>query len=571
MELKLKRRNKAEQTNSPKKPKIKKASRGKKFVLFVGDEGAILVYIRDNFVQSRQFVPDASLQSLDELRENISKDPKAPLMLVIDTMDQSYVQQTLPPVSSLSVGKLIKRRLDRDFGASDIKGALMLGREKTGRRDWNFLMIAVEQTPQLSVWLDFIANLPNYFRGIYLVAVETETLVKSLDAMIQLPADSPKSEWKFVVTHNKVSGFRQVILHNGRVVFTRLAQPIGDSNVEVIAGNIEQEMLGTIEYMKRLSFNPQSGLDIYILASSGVKAAIDRNKFSARNFHLFTPFEITEYLNIQGATQPADQYGDVVLASSIGTSRKHILTLSVPLFKKMHMYYNLLLAQRLVVACLVLGALAYIGTVTVDLLVKSDQKQELNGKKAEKQSELIKLKSEISRTQLDVEGAGDIIDLYTYLLYEKLSPIPFFQQLAAIKQSPVALKKIDWTLDVMDAKAAAKAGNAAGVKNTKITSIVTLEFPEAENNARAFNKLTENTLLDFKKIFEGYEVKYLSKVSGTGESDVLDVNLSATAPATEPKIMTDGKTPEAQISIKGTMKLDKPAILATPNGQKKVQ
>ncbi len=112
-----------------------KATSGTKFVLFhYGDEGAILIYNQGKTVQSRQFGPDASQQGLNELSQSLAKDPRAPMMIVIDTMDQSYVQQTLPPVSSLSVNKLIKHRLARDFGANDIKGAILLGREKTGRK-----------------------------------------------------------------------------------------------------------------------------------------------------------------------------------------------------------------------------------------------------------------------------------------------------------------------------------------------------------------------------------------------------------------------------------------------------
>ena len=242
-------------------------------MLFVGDEGAILVYIKGNTVINRQFVPDASDQNLAELRDTIDDDPKAPIVMVIDSMDQTYIQQTLPPVSSFSVKKLIKRRLDRDFGANDIKGAIVLGREQAGRKDWNFLMVSLERSPQINLWLDFVSDLPNRFQGIYLVSIETEIMLKNLEQAMGVPKTGTGSKWKFFVSHNKVGGFRQVILRNGRIIFTRLAQPIGESTPEVIAGNIEQEMLTTIEYMKRLSFDPNDGLDIYVIASEGVKAA----------------------------------------------------------------------------------------------------------------------------------------------------------------------------------------------------------------------------------------------------------------------------------------------------------
>ena len=315
------------------------STKGNKFVLFIGDEGAILIYIKGNVVQSRQFVPDASPTSLSDLKRALAADTKAPVMVVVDNMDQSYVQQTLPPVSSLSVGKLIKRRLVRDFGANDIKGAIVLGREKSGRKDWNFLMVALEKSPQLTVWLDFVITLPNRVSGIHLVSVESEVLVKGLESAMGFGKKGTGSEWKFFVSHNKVGGFRQVILRNGRIIFTRLAQPLNDSSAEVIAGSIEQEMLSTIEYMKRLSFNPQTGLDVYIIASAGIKSAIDPSKFNATSLNVLTPFEVAQYLGIEGATQPTDQFGDVILAATIGCSKTHVLTLQTAETRRINTYF----------------------------------------------------------------------------------------------------------------------------------------------------------------------------------------------------------------------------------------
>ncbi|MDE3038847.1 MAG: hypothetical protein KGJ21_10425, partial [Pseudomonadota bacterium] len=306
-----------------------KVASGSRFVLFIGDEGVILVHLKDNVVLSRQFVPDGSEQNLQELRQSLSVDDKAPVLVVIDNLDQTFVQQTLPPVSQFSVSKLIRRRLERDFGVSDIKGYLLLGREETGRRDWNFMMVSIERSAQIALWLDFVADLPNRFQGVYLVSVEAELIIKKLKQAMGTSGEGG-SEWMFFVSHNKVGGFRQVILHNGRIIFTRMAQPIGESTPEVIAGNIEQEMLSTIEYMRRLSFDAANGLDVYIIASGAIRAAIDSSKFGARTTHILTPYEVAQYLNIEGATQPTDQFGDVVLAAAIGASRLHVLKLSTP-------------------------------------------------------------------------------------------------------------------------------------------------------------------------------------------------------------------------------------------------
>lgn len=514
MQLKFKKS--AKTPAPPKAPKRKpfKASKGAKFVLFIGDEGAILIYITGNVVQSRQFVPDANAPSLDELRQTFAKDRRAPVMIVIDTIDQSYLQQTLPPVSSLSVNKLMKRRLERDFGANDIKGAILLGREKAGRKDWNFLMVSVERSPQLNSWLEFISELPNRFQGIYLVSVETEALIKHLERAIGQPQQGAPSQWKFVVSHNKVGGFRQVILRNGHIVFTRLAQPVGEATVEVLAGNIEQEILSTIEYMKRLSFSHSDGLDIYIIASSGIKSMVDKNKFHATTVTMFTPYEVAETLGIEGATQPSDQFGDVILASIIGCGSKHVLTLSVPQFKQLDTYFSLLQYQRMTAAAMVLGMVGYAGMVGFDMynaIVKVDDQDQ---RKRVAQRDLDQLRVDVKNANVDVETASALIDLYNKMLEQKISPLPFIERLQSLPEDlPIWIKGVEWALDEADSK------NPVPLANQKIKATVLLEFPQAAHELRVYNAVAKKVMQSFTDTFKGYELEYTSAPPKSTDSE----------------------------------------------------
>lgn len=536
-----------------RKSRASRSTAGAKFVLFIGDEGAILIYIKDNVVQNRQFVPDAGEQNLSELKNSLAADPKAPIMMVIDTLDQTYVQQTLPPVSSLSVSKLIKRRLERDFGANDIKGAIILGRETSGRKDWNFLMVGLEKSPQLTVWLDFISSQPNRFQGIYLVSAEAEIIVKDLRRAIDGEDTGPGAQWTFFVSHNKVGGFRQVILKNGKLIFTRMAQPIGESTPEVIAGSIEQEMLSTIEYMRRLSFNPQDGLDIYIIASTAIKTAIDANKFEANQFRILTPYEVAQYLAIEGATQPTDQFGDVVLAAGIGCSRKHVLTLSTLSVQQFDQMYAILKAQRAAAALIGLGLLGYAGMTGFDMVTTYMETNDLETNRLAQQKALEQLQQEIKDSKLDVEKTNDVIDLYQQLLQEKLSPLPVIAALSNTLKPPVVVKGIEWTLDDKPAQSAPAAPPEPGTQGTpKMTAQITMEFP-METNVEAFRNATKSLLNELKTVFKGYDVSYTHMPAGYSENEKMDMafgNETAAAPSSG--------VLEVQLTIKGD------ALMAMP-------
>ncbi len=525
-----------------------KPSSGNRYVLFIGDEGAILVYMKGSAVQSRQFVPDASMQSLGEFRQTLSKDQDAPILMVLDNMDQTYLQQTLPPVSSLSVSKLVKRRLDREFGSMEIKGALTLGRETTGRKDWNFIMVAVEKNPQLTAWLEFVEALPNHFRGIRLLSVEAENIVKYIDRSAGINNTDKEPKWKFFVSHNKVGGFRQVILRNGRIVFTRLAQPIGESNTEMVAGNIEQEMQSTIEYMKRLSFNAQEGLAIYIVASAGIKSSIDRNKFSAAEMHVFTPYELAQQMGIEGATQPTDQFGDVILAATIGCSRKFVLPLGTTLSKHVDQYRMLISAQRMVTGTLAVGIVGYAAVLGFDMFTMSQDAGDMEDNIRSQQVRVETLKQEINRSDIDIEKANDLLDLYIQLQKEKFSPAPFISRIMPIKQSPVWVKEINWQLT----STIANPGFLAGADKSSEQVELEVEFLDVIKDKKAFKLASKKVLDDLKSWLPGYDVVYKTLPAAFSENKVLSANIDVDDDESDSTPVQSGPV-EAEISIKETV------------------
>ena len=520
-----------------KKTAAKKYLSGPRFVFFIGDDGAILLHMKDNVVISRQFVPDASAENLEELRSSLEVDMEAPISLVIDNFDQTYVQQTLPPVSSMSVKKLMKRRLDRDFANSDIKGTVLLGREKTGRKDWNFLMVAVEKSPQITMWLDFVNSLPNRFMGIYLVSTEAEVVIQHLEQAMGVPKGGTGAQWKFFVSHNKVGGFRQVILRDGHIIFTRMAQPIGESTPEVIAGNIEQEMQSTIEYMRRLSFDPEDGLDIYIIAGSAIKPVLDKNKFGVCNFNFLTPYETAQYLGIEGATQPTDQFGDVILAACISSNRKHALTFDTPESKNYDLLYNIFRFQRVLAAVLMLFVVVYVGSLCLDLFKLYEASDELGTATRQRQSVLDNLKEEIKKSGLDIYKTGDVISLYQLLQAQKVSPIDFIAKVRGVVTPPIVVKSIDWVIDD-------GASKGAGGK-PKTTATLILEFPQVQT-IESWRTVSKKLFDDLKPVFAGFDISFSKVPNKFLETEKIDITFDNPA-SSKP---SGNENNEVQLTIK---------------------
>lgn len=433
--------------DAPKSRKIRSSriTKSARYVLFLGDEGAILIYLKEGRVETRLFAATAEGDESKAFRDALTADPGAPVFLLADTMDQTYMQQVLPPVTALSVGKLVKRRLERDFGPEDIKGAIPLGRDKEGRKDWNFLLVALEKSPALAAWLAFLMEFPNRFGGIFLVPIETELVVRQLESA--WAANRQKGAvWQFLVSHNKVGGFRQVILKNGRVVFTRLAQPVGEATAEVVAGNIEQEVLSTIEYMKRLGYQDAAGLDLFIIVSADIKKAIDTARFNVALLKVLTPHEVAVILDLQGATQPADRFGDVVMAACIGRSQRMILKLGTPQTMKLDQLYQIQLTQRAAAGVIAGGLLLFSGVQVADIFSLGGELEALEKKKQAEQRSYDSLLAQVEKYPEKIDKIVDMVELYDVMTEEAQSPLHFLSQFSPALPPTVRVTTLDWTL-----------------------------------------------------------------------------------------------------------------------------
>lgn len=411
----------------------------RKFVLSIGDEGAILVSVEGSKMLSRVFL---SSPKSKELATHLAAAPDAPIYVLIDVVDQAYVQHNLPPVSRLNINKLVGKKLSRDFDEEDIKSAIPMGKEKTGRKDWLYMLVSIRNVPPFSEWMDAVSETINPFGGIFLLPLETTKYLRDIRKSLK----TENTEWQIVVTHNRVGGFRQIVFKDGYVVFTRIVQPIGGKTPDVAAGNIEQETLNTIEYIRRLGYNEEKNLDIYIIASKEVKNVLDSSNFPASKTYILTPHEVATHLKLENAAEEKDQYGDVVFAAHFAAQKKHLMRLNTPYTKTITQF------QQGITFARVFTILAAI--ITILFSVKSfvdagDLKESI--KKAEKgryaaQDELDEINKFMLQFDENPERVKDISTMDKKLTKDMFFPAQFVSEYASIKGFNMHVDSFDMTL-----------------------------------------------------------------------------------------------------------------------------
>lgn len=562
MQLKGKSKGEGKQKASPVTPRMARAGAKRiapkvsRFVLFLGDDGAILIFIQDGKVARRMYAPSAEKEHLQPFVELMEANPKAALYVLVDVIDQSYVRHTLPPVSPLGVNKLVNRRLERDFAPEDIKGSLSLGREKQGRKEWSFLLISLANNASLQQWLDAFLELPNQFMGIFLVPVEAQAFLEDLSAAVTGDTSENRAVWKILVTHDKVSGVRQVVLKDGQLIFTRLTQSTAEVSADLAAGNVEQEVLNTIEYLRRLSYSEQAGLEIYVLIAQEIKERMDVSKFRATRVNLFTPFEVAQLLNLGQAALSSDRYGDVVLGSSFGLNRKPKLKLTSAYGRKLDTLYKAKLGARIAAALVVaitglmiVGDAISIGSISGAISDLEKQKTSLSG-------ELATAKNDMASLGDDQAAIINTAELYKIAAIERVDPLAVVRALDPLMEPGTLVRSFSWKLT--DAGALNPAVPAAPADSTTAPYELQLEV-EFNAHGGSRDKLAADAKAFVGRLetaFSNYDVK-ADKLPGTmGDNGQVTMNFDD--PSVKDKTLKEGEN-IVKLSISGP----KPPAAAT--------
>lgn len=483
----------------------------RKFILMIGDDGAVLALVNKSKVEKRLFATSASLNDRREVNALLVQYPNVPMEILLDTMEQSYTKQTLPAVSSLAIGKLVKKRLERDFAASDIKGAIMLGRdEEGGRRDWIYMFASAPVTSEIADWMDYIATLETKVLGIYMLPVEMENFVKNFDkalykiqskAQNKSPDKGKKYEapkWQFIVTHNKTGGFRQVILHKSRVIFTRLIRPGKDNLPDIVAGNIEQEILNTIDYMRRLSFSDEDTVHVTAILSKELKKSLQNTKIRGNNILLYTPHEVSETLGMKDVAGTEDKFSDLVVAVNFAKC-KPILSLDNPRMASALAISSLNTLITAGTALMIPGLLGYSAYLTYNIYDLSEQISVAEDRKVTIEN---KWQEAGKSDEYDINDANKITDAVTLhqRLSDSLSPLTLIEKAAAQSKSYGVVRSLSWSLDgdPSETNSFASAENPAAPGNSKRSEKAIFNFEFNTTNGGSVEALFKS-FDEFKK------------------------------------------------------------------------
>jgi len=449
--------------------------KGNTFQVSVGEEGAVVVYTQNGYAKAKMFVRSTEEIDTEKLRELLAKDKEARIFIYLDTLDQTYVQRTLPAVNAMGVQKLAFNRLEKEIPKGHIKTCVQIGRSPTGRQDWIYSFISASYEPPVSTWIEFFLPFQNVISGIYFLPIEVYSIVSKLKSIAlkenqfqqKVKATALSSfmgsfksnkaantgRWEVYLSHNKTGGFRQVAFQDGKIIFSRLLNNINDPSPDVVAGNIEQEVANSIEYMSRLSLGTEQEIDVYLIISGDILRYLRKEKIKATNLITYTPNTLAQKIMVPEASSDKDKFADPTVLTALSKVPRKIQTLHTAVTSKVYMSVFAIdfiaMALLFAIPVCILTILYFTsniielrGSITQVKVQSRNFQDQLNEHKKTLGASEEKIDEKISADHLI-----EIIDNYKYFNSQQKTPFSIINKLSKILPIYARAKVIKWIYD----------------------------------------------------------------------------------------------------------------------------
>ncbi|MDG7056394.1 MAG: hypothetical protein LKM44_02810 [Wolbachia endosymbiont of Meromenopon meropis] len=410
-----------------------------KFILSIGERGAILLYFKSNTLSKRYFIKDKNDKAISNLSLCLSSDKKAPLYLVLNHKDQNYLLQPISKTNRISAYVLAKAKIEHFVGKNDINSVYLIEKPSRFNQNWYYLLVSSKAKHLVKFWLDLFIRIGSNFKGILMLPIEIGNFAEKVFY-------KDFDNWKMIVVGTKTGGYRQVVFKENKIVFTRLV-PFAKENLPgIIAGSIYQEVRDTIRFLTKFGFKKNDLIDLFIVVPEDIKISLSVISFSENSVSILTPYELSKLLGLELAASEKDSFCDTIIlfhsfknkSSAIFNTREtkefYLLNCFYLYSSNFFLYFG---------SILIVIKILYLSNLYSNL----DFASNLLAKKEALNKELIKLSQNYNVKK--TSGVYNFISVNNILSKIEYSPLVQVRYVEKLKIPGVQLQSFKWNYDEM--------------------------------------------------------------------------------------------------------------------------
>lgn len=474
----------------------------RRFVLVFGNRGATLAYVDGGKVQETWSIADLDELSLATLTNALDARRRAPLVVLVDLLEQSYRREAIPPVNMMDRPKVLNRRLGIAFPSFDIKAAVSLGEEVGPRGDLAYLFVALPPSPELETWISFLHGIDNPVSSLGLLPIESAGLAAALNKAVTAEDDAP-AEWSLLISREWSGGIRQIVVRGDKLAITRLTpSPAGAAGPADIALSISQEMTSTLGYLTRLGYTASDRLNIVVLGSEAMREVYEEREAPGRTTTVLTPAEAANLLGLAEFADTVEGYGDVLHAAWAATKRRPTLQMSADVLGRRQV--QMVAARKWVIGGLATSATVlgvYCALLAADLWELRDGIVMGASKETRLRSQLADLQRQFDEIPDQPRRIIAALDHHDLLSRQSIEPVPVLAAISDSLDPSIRLNTLRWEAE--DVRGGQKKRSSS--QNQKVDApgfVVDLAvdlgaFTDAEQAIAATNNLADRLAAHF--------------------------------------------------------------------------
>jgi len=298
-----------------------RASAGRRIVGVIGNDGAVFVRFARGRIADRIHVTAPDAEGTEAVRAFLHQDPKAPVSLLLDVLEQHYREAQVPRINPFDRRKVIARKLRQTFEAGTITDYLRLARRALGNEGGQgqdtYMLVGVPDTAELRAWTDAVTGARNPVAGMALLPLEAHRLVRAV-----MTTSAAEAIWEVLVLRHRASGYRQLVFYNGELVFTRLTPNLeADAEIADEVETIEGEFRSTMSYLRRLSFTDADRLELVVVVPAEIGEQLNARRMRIREARTLTPAQFAEALGLDARQYEQDAFTDSLIADWFARQR----------------------------------------------------------------------------------------------------------------------------------------------------------------------------------------------------------------------------------------------------------
>lgn len=301
-------------------------------ILLVSDEFLTIFAISSKGAKLVETVPWGADNFEKTISRIIARDcGKKPVLIVNDMVEQHYRKERVVKtgVSFVDKSSMVARKLNVAFPNYSIRAAYPL-KEKIPKTESQpaadvYIFAAVANTDQITQTVNATKQSLASVSGFCLLPVESSDMVRALSVKTGKKGKK-KNTWSIFIGQHRNGSLRQVLTKNGELALTRMSPMVeSDDNPEVWAQELLTEFKSTMSYLTRFGYDPDDGLDVFVMANPAPGEALRAIVDVDCDLHIMTVDEASKLLGVSLGPQSDMRYADALHVAWIGRKGRFIL------------------------------------------------------------------------------------------------------------------------------------------------------------------------------------------------------------------------------------------------------